>query len=195
MIKASIKLGVCYWQDFPAKGNYYPDDLPQDWYLAYYANEFNLAVFNIPSAEDDQIELIDAISEAPDELDWWLRVASTSVYQNFNRLLEQEGLAPTALFIDTKQKMEPEIQNVIHSQVCFYSDKAWRPDNPSIAQAEMAFFNQPALLKQQRQWVEHWLETSNQNPSNRILLVDGRSYDYQQLHELQTLIELMGYSS
>ena len=46
----SITLGVSNWQDFAADGGYYPDDLPQDWKLSYFANEFSSACLNL-SAE------------------------------------------------------------------------------------------------------------------------------------------------
>jgi len=37
----TIRVGACDWQHPQWQNCFYPDDLPQDWRLSYYANEFS----------------------------------------------------------------------------------------------------------------------------------------------------------
>ncbi len=36
----TIRVGACGWDQADWTGSFYPDDLPEDWRLSYYANEF-----------------------------------------------------------------------------------------------------------------------------------------------------------
>jgi len=40
-IVRTIRVGVCGWDHEHWLGTFYPDDLPEDWRLSYYANEFS----------------------------------------------------------------------------------------------------------------------------------------------------------
>ena len=37
-----VAIGACGWLHQDWIGDFYPDDLPEDWYLGYYANEFSV---------------------------------------------------------------------------------------------------------------------------------------------------------
>jgi len=44
----AISVGACDWQHSQWQGNFYPDDLPEDWQLSYYANEYSTVL--VPQA-------------------------------------------------------------------------------------------------------------------------------------------------
>ncbi len=44
----TIRVGACDWDHAHWQGDFYPDDLPQDWRLSYYANEFSTVL--VPEA-------------------------------------------------------------------------------------------------------------------------------------------------
>ncbi len=40
----TIRVGACDWQHAHWQGSFYPEDLPEDWQLSYYANEFSVVL-------------------------------------------------------------------------------------------------------------------------------------------------------
>jgi uncharacterized protein YecE (DUF72 family) len=40
----TIRVGACDWDHPHWQGSFYPDDLPSDWRLSYYANEFSVVL-------------------------------------------------------------------------------------------------------------------------------------------------------
>lgn len=48
MSEHTILLGACGWQHAQWRDSYYPEDLPEDWQLAYYGNEYPVVL--IPAA-------------------------------------------------------------------------------------------------------------------------------------------------
>lgn len=62
----TIRVGACDWQHTRWQGVFYPDDLPEDWRLSYYANEFSCVLVpeNRWRAEDAQLsEWADEVSD------------------------------------------------------------------------------------------------------------------------------------
>lgn len=57
-----IFIGSAGWQHAAWQGEYYPDDLPQDWRLGYYANEFPMVLLT----EADR-QALDDIASLPEE--------------------------------------------------------------------------------------------------------------------------------
>jgi len=59
MLKHTVKIGAVGWQHENWDQDYYPDDLPADWKLDYYANELNCVLLKADlwqSASEDEIE-------------------------------------------------------------------------------------------------------------------------------------------
>jgi hypothetical protein len=62
--KDSIRVGVCGWDHERWLGTFYPDDLPEDWRLSYYANEFSTVLV----AEDEWRSNLGKLEEWADEV-------------------------------------------------------------------------------------------------------------------------------
>jgi len=63
----AIRVGACNWDHTHWQGVFYPDDLPEDWRLSYYANEFSTVLV----AEDKWLVgevLAEEIGEWADEV-------------------------------------------------------------------------------------------------------------------------------
>ena len=67
MAAENLKIGARGWRHQKWLGSYYPDDLPEDWQLGYYANNFSVvmvpAEYWSPSNGYDLEEWLDGIDE------------------------------------------------------------------------------------------------------------------------------------
>jgi len=63
-IENSIRVGACGWDHLQWQGTFYPDDLPEDWRLNYYANEYSTVLVG----EADWRSHLDTLGEWIDEV-------------------------------------------------------------------------------------------------------------------------------
>ncbi len=72
-----LLLGTCHWAHPAWLQTYYPDDLPEDWRLSYYANDCDCLLL---PAEDwcgaGRAQLLTALEDAPQDLVWFLEIPS-----------------------------------------------------------------------------------------------------------------------
>jgi len=63
----TIRVGACGWDHIDWPGAFYPDDLPEDWRLSYYANEFSsiLVPEDVWQANDADFE--QWVEDVPDD--------------------------------------------------------------------------------------------------------------------------------
>lgn len=73
-VKTDIQVGAYGWAHEHWRGDYYPDDLPEDWQLAYYSNDFNCVL--VPA---DQL-----LTKASVPVEAWL----DEVHENFRFFVE-----------------------------------------------------------------------------------------------------------
>mgnify|MGYP001033644712 CR=1 FL=1 len=196
----SITLGVSNWQDFAADGGYYPDDLPQDWKLSYFANEFSSACLNL-SAEtmdidwlqqqvdglSEDFELSLAFSGLP-QLDQWL-----NHLPQLSIKLHTLILPPTAfeqLLRDESRLSRLRASGIAPARQLMAHNRLWSPDKPS-AQCRIALFPAQDDMKQYRVWIERWV--GNRPELCETLWLQGETANYSQLTKLRTLLELLGY--
>ena len=63
----NLKIGARGWRHSQWSGSYYPDDLPEEWQLTYYANNFGVVLvpseYWIPSKGYDSEEWSEAVSD------------------------------------------------------------------------------------------------------------------------------------
>jgi hypothetical protein len=64
------------WAHTQWQGDFYPDDLPEDWYLAYYSNEFRAVVVPATAwARTDAVETERWMEDVADEFGFYLEVS------------------------------------------------------------------------------------------------------------------------
>jgi len=71
-----IRVGACGWDQRHWQGNFFPDDLPDDWRLAYYANEFSAVL--VPENEwcAADVDFEQWAEDVPDDFKFYLLTRS-----------------------------------------------------------------------------------------------------------------------
>ena len=72
-IEDSIRIGVCDWDHEHWLGTFYPDDLPEDWRLSYYANEFSAVLVPEDKWRSNLGNLDEWVDEVPEDFLFYLQ--------------------------------------------------------------------------------------------------------------------------
>ncbi len=194
----SIRVGLFNWASFPLQNGFYPADLPAEWKLSFYANEFESACINLCEivAADQFFEWFE---DLPEEFQLSFMI-DPSQLNMLTELVNQGGLKIHYLLVAPS---EPDIlsQNsanktllsgatICDSERVVSLSTIWTPDNDSQSSA-IALLPDSNDLRLYRQWIELWVENSSQQ--KLTLWLDGGTARYSTLSELRTLVELMGY--
>jgi len=68
-----IRVGACDWDHEHWLGTFYPDDLPEDWRLSYYANEFSAVSIAEDKWRSNLANLGEWVDEAPEDFLFYLQ--------------------------------------------------------------------------------------------------------------------------
>lgn len=180
----SIKLGVYHWQLFAGDDTFYPEDLPEDWRLSYFGNEFESACIDADWVLSNH-GLWDDMTEGLD--DRFCLVIELEDIQQWSRLHDVTEIPGQIdmLMLEAGEKDIPVDFNVFRRVDC------WSPEKPKPS--GLALMPSTATLKQYRQWIDQWMDNEIDADEVRLLWLDGSKTSYRQLIELRSLIELMGY--
>jgi hypothetical protein len=200
----SISVGVFDWVNFPSQAEFYPDDLPEEWRLVYFSNEFNSACVKLAGLETNLQLLCEWVEDLPTSFELCLYVEHIGQISMIQTLLQQEGCQIDALISDPQEDynllQKPELQSLLSSStavcppsICEYRH-IWTPENRVTENNRFAIIPVADNMRQNRQWIEQWLKDteSSSHPESKSLWLSGAHASYQQLSEIRTLIELMG---
>jgi len=196
----SIKVGVYNWECFPAQNGFYPEDLPVDWKLSFYANEFETACITV----DDHLDISlfeEWLDDLPEDFQLSLNVISVDLMEQVAVLLAQENQKINYLLASSQERGHLLQQQSIETILSSANDKSstpgqvitlssiWTPDNDveSVGIALLPDIDDKRLY---RRWIELWMGNSSQQ--NLTLWLDAKTARYSSLSELRTLVELMG---
>ncbi len=191
-----IKVGVFDWDRFAIQGGFYPDDIPQEWRLAYYSNEFACACLSM-THHVQQIESLSLLLEdLPDGFEWSL-YAQTQVHVSLIPQLLREGNVPRHLLLTDELTTDPDIAAIL--QQC--ADAGVHTQSHSSLLRQPGGLQPCALLpdhgdlRQTRQWIEQWVQECDRGtaPSSLNLWLPGTNTTYQRLVEIKTLVEMLGF--
>ena len=75
----AIRVGACGWDQSHWQGTFFPDDLPDDWRLTYYANEFSAVL--VPENEwcAAGVDFEQWADDVPDDFKFYLLTSSLPV--------------------------------------------------------------------------------------------------------------------
>jgi len=78
---SNVLVGALDWQEDLWVATFYPDDLPEDWRLTYYANEFSTTVIDMAGLQDSASsdELAEQVSDCHEGFRPVLRVETTKL--------------------------------------------------------------------------------------------------------------------
>ncbi len=200
----SISVGVFDWLNFPSQQDFYPEDIPQEWKLAYYSNEFNSACLSLAGLESRIDEVMEWMEDLPESFELSLYMDHSSQIPILQSLQQAQACAVNTLVLDTHQ-----CNNLLHNvslqavlscssferTARYEFSDIWRPDERAVDHHRIAIFPALESMRQKREWIDQWLKDSESDAEagHNTLWLSGAETSYQQLTEMRTLIELMGY--
>ena len=200
MIKQSVKVGVYGWSGFASGHSFYPEDMPPEWRLSFYANEFESACIDLAEPGLDSETLAESVEDLPAEFELALSVSAITQIESTLGLIEQRMLHAHWLIIDDRadEASADEILQHIENHIAAsgpvgllrYS-RIWRPDNP-VGSSAIALLPAAATNAEYRAWIEQWLPTTAADRTQALTLWCDAEIGYARLAELRTLVELMG---
>jgi hypothetical protein len=196
----TISVGVFDWVNFPRQQGFYPDDIPEEWKLAFYSNEFNSACLSL-TALSSQVDLLsDWVSDLPDEFELSIYIEQSNHIPIIQTLLQNEDCHLTALIVDQSGSNnllhKENLPSVLSTEILIYEfNEIWTPMNTAVQNSRFAMLPIAENIRQYREWIEQWLKGSEQDSpvEDKTLWLQGADTSYQQLSEIRTLTELMGY--
>jgi uncharacterized protein YecE (DUF72 family) len=185
----SLRVGSYGWRHDHWRPNFYDDDLPEDWRLTFYANEFNAVL--VPASYLDESR----------DIEQWCE----DVNEDFQFYFEwPENMHSTDALVEELSSMGEKLGGILLSSNIqlkidcpVYSGQAnddlmdiWQPHHRLQSDLAVLAIEQNDL-RQQRQWLEAFMEDSR--GKGRVVLLSDPILDIKALHDLKTLIELKGF--
>jgi len=197
-MQKNIKVGIFDWVQFPQENNFYPEDLPQDWRLSYFSNEFETACIDLASPSLHPDLLTEWVDELPDSFELCFVLSRLSHLEQLTELVDQVAVKINYLIVNSQQQNNAFINDVFESvqdwkyrpQQVISVLSLWTPETP-LKPSNIALMPAVDDMRLYREWIELWLEENNQQELS--LWLDGDSATYSTLGQLRTLVELMGY--
>ncbi len=182
-MQKTILVGVDDWLRFANDGEFYPDDLPAEWRLGYYANEFETACISLDQTlagicqdlqwlEDlaDGFQLYFAPPTDADESQNTEDAALSGELSHCRQVLIEQGDVPADHFLPSRH--------------------FWQPDQ-IIADASIARLPGDAEILQYRGWIEQF---AAQSPHAQLRVwLDASTASAQKLTDCRMLVEMMSY--
>lgn len=168
----SIRVGACGWQHAHWQGTFYPDDMPGDWRLSYYANEFSTVL--VPQACWLQRMKSQECSEHEDD---WLDVPES--FRFYLALDDEQYRTPLRDFMasDFVASMQGRVLGGVSTQADYDAQLG-------VAMIKVGEKD----LRGWRQWLEQFESLSR--PLNAVILTDP-DLKIQPLFDFKALLELM----
>ena len=215
----NIQLGAYGWQHAHWLNRFYPDDLPEDWQLMYYSNEFNSVL--VPTAYwqthsiDDCVEWLGNVHEhfrffVECHVDMFTHVSKQTLSDALQVLQPQLS---ALVFPDAKQSMPEPVKkdfldmiDLFGVDVCSAGDwfdsqpdsrvgGIWR-DTGCEASNFALIENDLTNLRVVRVLVEQFvaaLESGEKNPEVATIIVNHPQLQADDLSKFRAVLDLMGY--
>ncbi len=182
-----LQLGTKGWRHAHWQNTFYPDDLPPDWQLAYYANEFSTVL--VPVEEwSQQADVAQWLDDVPEGFRFYIDAP------------RQSELLP--LFTRSCEMLQDKLAGVVASEIIQLPITvpvyvAQETNTQNILLREQTNGSMLALLEEDyanlkvlRKWLQQTM-AENENKLRGIFL-SNKSVSVQQLRDVKTLVELLG---
>lgn len=185
-----LRLGANGWKHDNWSGDFYPLDLPDDWRLTYYANEFSCVL--VPAADwQDEPEPEHWLDEVPETFLFYLQASVQDVQQaQLARTAQSLGSQFGGIVADRPVAgIEPGLQ-FCHEPAGRAVQGIWTPNHDTDSPLALVSLQQADV----RVW-RHWLEQfSHRNGGNlTALLVSDYDVNMRRMQQLKALMEMMGF--
>ena len=68
-----LRIGAYGWKHEPWCDGFYPDDLPEDWQLTYYANEFSTVLLPADYCSQAELDVEQLLDDVPENFIFYLK--------------------------------------------------------------------------------------------------------------------------
>ncbi len=195
----TIRVGLYDWTEFPSISGFYPDDLPEEWKLSFFANEFSSVCISLCNTFNEAL-LLEWVEDLPEEFQLSFELNELSQLKALSTLLEQTAMEIDYLIVEPSEQQN-WLKNNAYQSVLTRADmidssqilsrlSIWTPDN-KIESSAIALLPDIDDKRIYRQWIELWLENNGQQ--ELTLWIDGKTARYSTISDLRILVELMGY--
>lgn len=218
-MKKNINLGAYGWQHTHWQDTFYPADLPADWQLSYYSNEFNCVLVPAACWQGDACAQCESwLDSVHEDFQFFLEchmgifdVLDFDVFAESLQILRPQlfGL----VFLDEKQRIPPQIERqfvslfeslavdvyasspVFVEQAGVHVGDVWRPEQPQIS--SFAYIeHELSNLREVRHYVEGFasqLEKVKPQVEDATMIVHHANLQAANLSKLRAVVEIMGY--
>ena len=205
MNKPSVRVGVYNWAEFARDDSFYPEDMPAEWRLSYFANEFESACLDLSASGLSAALLGESLEDLAENFELSLAVSEISHIATILELIQQHELRAQWLIFDDhsgkhtagdlQRQLEQHVGELAASGLGPVTwrrrSQIWTPAHAHIS-SELAILPAAESLAGSRGWIEQWLENAPADEATPLTLWCEADIEYSRLAELRTLVELMG---
>jgi len=213
-LKLTCNLGAYGWQHKHWAGTYYPEDLPADWQLNYYSNDFRTVLVPVDYWQtitpEDCYEWLDAVD---DEFQFFAEVSdemfSAELMASTSAMLEQLSPQLSALvFLGHELQLMPEAKTLLQRLgITIYAADTrllsaeglnvmplWQQADPCVSDLALIKDNLKDLRLSREQF-EKFIQSYSLSPTGDEvnLFVTHPQLQAHDLSKFRSVLELMGY--
>lgn len=193
-----FKTGYYNWHNFGLKDSFYPDDMPEEWRLTFYANEIECVQISLSSLKemDDVDELFENLT---DQFSLIIYCDDVALGDQLASLLENDDISINALVLSEPfhQKWSQQLDQ--YSIPCLVEsknkgitfDQSLSGSQLVNKQFNILYLDELLDLKNIRLLIEQWVK--GEKAEEYYLLLNPSCYKSSAAGELRLLIEMMGY--
>jgi len=188
-IMDNLRIGSYGWKHKAWQDSFYPEDLPEDWQLTYYANEYSSVLIPTHYLLGDECDIEQWQDDVPDAFRFYLQWPETEVDDDsVLKKLPLFGDQLAGVLIPRQRPLGLDIP-VYYWQGSDIQKQVWQPNN--AAQSGVAGIRLgKSDLKTQKNELKQFQENTTKGLKTVFLMDDN--LDIQQLNEFKTLVELLG---
>lgn len=201
----SIHVGLYDWAPSVFSDGYYPSDLPVEWKLSYFSNDFDSACLNLDVVSSQQKLLCQWCEDLRESFQLSFSLKRTDQLDVLGTLGQDLAIAIQYLVVDSsisnKLLHTESLQSVLSAagiespgQIIATTD-LWIPGQQCDPHSTVGLFPGTASMREYRQWIDEWIqaEAEELNGSDKTFWLSGSTVDSRLLGECRTLVELMGF--
>lgn len=199
----NLFVGVKDWEREAWSGVFYPEDMPREWWLDYYSNQFSSVLVSESHWLNWQADAIEEFYEALEGETFYfffevLGDMNTSKQSQLQTIKKQLGaLAYGIVWFDAPAIMEPSLEGFTLTYVNGVVDNsAWHYEwlGNRLSGFPLAVIDRlPQEPKRQAHLVSDFMQSLPEDQSGTAFFVLDEHVTSQSLKELQVMSEIMGF--
>lgn len=194
----TIKTGYYDWHQFGLGNSFYPDDIPEDWKLSFYANEIECVQLNL-SELDLENDVDDLFDDLPEQFELILYSNNIDQWEIIEELLNNEEVNVRALICNEQclNSWSSSLKDYAVSVFCNSDVKTVEIFDGIIVKQftddliKIVYIDESLDLKQWRACVEALV--ADKNMENYFMLLNATESSSAKASEIRLMIDMMGY--